>query len=138
MTRLAQGDLVNPTGSRSALSIAYDADADELVRAVIAARGAWQVRVIRSGAGAVLDRGGLTAWERAFQQALYYHRRIYRHGSPYYTRDPATGRRTETPNPDRTHALQVEWSPRLRDSRVIAARAHSIGEASLFAKETYG
>lgn len=144
MPRLAQGDLVNLTGQRTPLSIAYDAAADLLVRMAISSRGAWQVRVITSGDVAE-DKGGLTAWERAFEQACYYHRRIYRHGTPYYVHDAAgrimrdaDGRRLETPNPDRTHALKVEWSPRVRRSRVIAIRVHSIGEASVYASEHAG
>jgi hypothetical protein len=135
--RLAQGDLINRT-VRTPLAVSYDPAADQLVTAVIAAGGGWQVRVIASPAGDPADRGGLTAHERAFTQALYYHRRIYRHGMPYYVYDSA-GNRHENPNPDRTHALEVSWMPgRVAGGRVVAVRAWSIGEASLHAAELYG
>lgn len=138
MPRLAQGDLVNPTGRRTPLSIAYDVPADQLVRAAIAAQGRWVSRRVQSQVGATLDRGGLTENERAFKQALYYHRLIYRHGRGGWTDE--AGHWHQNPNPDRTHALKfrVVGQHGPGGYRNVQVRVHSIGEASLYASEHYG
>ena len=80
------------------------------------------------------DAGGLTAHERAFQQALYYHRRIYLWGGGRVTNE-RTGHRERVRNPDRTHALNVNWTDQ-RDpaGRRLWIRARAPGEASKWAK----
>ena len=131
--RLPRGQRINNSSQRTALARAYDGYAAALITRAIAADGGWVAQLVASPAGADVDRGGLTAQERALQQAMYYDRRIYLHGSPARNRDGS-----HNPNPDRTHALKVQWARvRVKNMRVMRFRVISIGEASLYAEERY-
>jgi len=143
MARLAQGDLINLSGSRSRLAISYDASAARVITAAIArygdrkARGDWHTAYVASPAGDPVDRGGRTSHERAFMQAMYYDARIYRHGDPYYLYNDE-GDRYENPNPRRTHALRVKWGRVTVRGRECMVRVYPVGEASLYAEQRYG
>jgi|HubBroStandDraft_5_1064220.scaffolds.fasta_scaffold107764_2 hypothetical protein len=129
------GPVANFTRKRTRLAIAFDGPADVTVRRAIAAKGGWVSAWVPSpGWDDYLDQGGLTAHERAFQQALYYHRRVYLWGGGYVINE-RTGVRERVRNPQRTHALHVEWTDQSGTlGRRVRVRARKPGEASLWAK----
>lgn len=104
---------------RDPLSERYDAQAGRLVGQALAARGSWvRGHVARPRAGSQVarwlaeagfafdatDAGGLTAWERAYQRALYW---VFNGGG---------GR------PNEAYSMQRQWWPRSRYGRTIEIR----------------
>jgi hypothetical protein len=141
VTRLRQGDLVNPTWSRTPLAIRYDPSAARVLDAAIrrysdrTAGDDWHPAWVASPAGDPVDKGGLTAHERAFTQALNYDKRVYRHGTPRYVTDPATGDRVDNPNPYREWSVKTVWTgERGARGRKVRVRVFPVGEASLHAQ----
>ena len=131
--RLPRGARINNSGHRTVLAVANDSYAATLITTAIDAKGGWVARLVASPASSPIDRGGLSQQERALQQAMYYDQRIYFHGRPAWNKDGS-----HNPNPDRTHALKVQWARvRVADRRVMRFRVISIGEASLYAQERF-
>lgn len=124
-----KGPVFNFTRNRDPLSVRYDRAADVLVQRAIAARGGWVTTWIPSPAGEETDVAGLTHHERAFLQAVYYHRLIYMWGSGF----DSDGQRRR--NSERTHSIKRDWGRVQARGRVLRVRAIRVGEASLYAKE---
>ena len=135
MARLARGDRINASIRRTPLAIAYDPHAAEAVTAAVRRYGSrlsltdWHRVYVASPPGDEVDRGGLTAHERAFTQAMYHDRRVYLWGTG--SNEDGTRRR----NPDREWALKVVWTQRrTRAGRLARVRVFPVGEASLYAE----
>lgn len=124
-----KGPVANPGGRRDPLAVRFDRAADVLVTRAVAAKGAWVRTWIPSPGGAERDAGGLTHRERAFLQAVYYHRLIYMWGGGF----DENGERIR--NPYRTHSIKREWGPVQARGRLLRVRAIRVGEASLYALE---
>lgn len=116
--------------ARDPLSVRYDAMAGKLLGQAIRAPGRWQyTEVTRPRPGPrtavwlrshgirldALDSGGLTAYERAFQRALYWNAK--RLGISV-TRSP-------------TYSLQREWGPVTARGRVLGVRLSTPKQARL-------
>lgn len=124
-----KGPVANFTRNRDPLSVRFDTAADALVTRAIAARGGWVRTWVPSPRDAETDPGGLTHRERAFLQAVYYHRLIYMWGGGF----DEDGERIR--NPYRTHSIKREWGPVQARGRLLRVRAIRVGEASLYALE---
>ena len=133
--RAGPGAVTNTSRQRTALAIRFDGAADAMIRKAVKARGGWVIGYVYSPGRQFrhLDAGGLTANERAFQQALYYHQWIYLWGSGY----DAAGERAR--NPYRRYSLVRTWGPVVkgpdgRQYRQLRVRIKRPGNASLWAK----